>query len=215
MFSDLILDNSKKVELQEENNQDIYVPRFFIPPIQIISIGHAVDVEHAEIKSINEAQVCVDDSFLLKSESPDSESKEMGSMGIERSIASDKKCGPDKDAFGTYDGLKKSECYTMTEELAMTESMERSNESSSESSSLHLKNRRRCASLRQKYEIHGIFLCINCKRIFLWFCIKIFKKLKVAILQKSKYQKYTSICLFTKKPPKTLLYSTNTKYEYK
>lgn len=89
MFSDLILDNSKKEGIQDENYQDIYVPMFFIPPINIFSIGHAV--ENAEIKSVNEAQVCVDDSFLPKSETPDSESKGMGSMEIERSIASDKK----------------------------------------------------------------------------------------------------------------------------
>nr|XP_034328119.1 protein mono-ADP-ribosyltransferase PARP14 isoform X2 [Crassostrea gigas] len=88
-----IRDNSKKVELQEENDQDIYVPKFFIPPINIFSIGHAV--ENAEIKSVNEAQVCVDDSFLPKSETPDSDSKGMGSMEIERSIASDKKPDPD------------------------------------------------------------------------------------------------------------------------
>lgn len=158
MFSDLILDNSKKEGIQDENYQDIYVPRFFIPPINIFSTGHAVDVDYAEIKSVNKAQVCVDDSFLSKSGNPDSESKEMESMGIERSIASDTKCSPDKDAFGTYDGLKKSERYTMTEGLAMKESMERLNESSSQSSSLHLKNRRRSASLRQKYQIHGKFL---------------------------------------------------------
>lgn len=66
----------------------------------------------------------------------------MGSMGIKNAIASDKKC----------------ECYAMTEGLAMKESMECLNESSSQSSSLHLKNRRRSASLRQKYQIHGIFL---------------------------------------------------------
>lgn len=107
MFSDLILDNSKKQEIQDENDQDIYVPRFFIPPIPNTSIGHGVDVDYTEIKSGNKTQVCVDDSFLSKSGSPDSESKEMGSLGIERSIASDTKCGPDKDAFGTYDGLKK------------------------------------------------------------------------------------------------------------
>lgn len=88
-FKFLLLDNSKKVELQEENDQDIYVPKFFIPPINIFSIGHAV--KNAEIKSVNEAQVCVDDSFLPKSETPDSESKGMGSMEIERSIVSDKK----------------------------------------------------------------------------------------------------------------------------
>lgn len=113
-FKFLLLDNSKKVELQEENDQDIYVPKFFIPPINIFSIGHAV--ENAEIKSVNEAQVCVDDSFLPKSETPDSESKGMGGMEIERSIASDKEPDPDiLDALGTYDGLKMSKCFTLTE----------------------------------------------------------------------------------------------------
>lgn len=58
MFSDLILDNSKKEEIHDENDQDKYVPRFIIPPIPIISIGHAVDVEYADIKSVNKAQVC-------------------------------------------------------------------------------------------------------------------------------------------------------------
>lgn len=93
MFSDLILENSKKVKkLQEEDDQDIYVPRFFIPPISTLSIVHAVDkdVEYAETKSVNEAQVCVDNSFLSRSESLDSESEVMGDMEIKRSIASGK-----------------------------------------------------------------------------------------------------------------------------
>lgn len=89
--SDLFSDNSEKVEkLKEKDDQDIYVPKFFFPPISNRSIVHAVDKEYANVESVNEAQVCVGESFLSKPECLDSESKVMGSMEIERSIASGK-----------------------------------------------------------------------------------------------------------------------------
>nr|XP_034328122.1 protein mono-ADP-ribosyltransferase PARP14 isoform X2 [Crassostrea gigas] len=84
-----IRDNSEKVEkLKEKDDQDIYVPKFFIPLISNRSIVHVVDKEYANVESVNEAQVCVGESFLSKPECLDSESKVMGSMEIERSIAS-------------------------------------------------------------------------------------------------------------------------------
>lgn len=131
-------------------------------------------MEYEKIESVNEAQVCVDDSFLSRSESHDSESTIIGSMNIERFIASSKKCDADKDNI--TDELKKSECYTIAEGLTMKESMERSNVisvmgSSFQSSSPHMKNFGQSASSRQKYQIHGIFfLMYKMKRKSFSFC---------------------------------------------
>lgn len=88
----MFLDKSEKLEKLKEDDQDIYVPRFYIPPILTFYTDHAVDkdVEDATIESVNEAQACVDESFLSTSESPDSESKVMGDIEIEKSDASGK-----------------------------------------------------------------------------------------------------------------------------
>lgn len=88
----MFLDKSEKFEKLKEEDQDIYVPRFYIPQILTFSTDHAVDkdVEDATIESVNEAQACVDESFLSTSESPDSESKVMGDIEIEKSVASGK-----------------------------------------------------------------------------------------------------------------------------
>lgn len=88
----MFLDKSEQLEKLKEDDQDIYVPRFYIPPILTFSTDHAVDkdVEDATIESVNEAQACVDESFLSTLESPDSESKVMGDIEIEKSVASGK-----------------------------------------------------------------------------------------------------------------------------
>lgn len=152
----------------EVDDQDTYVPRFSIQPIPTPVVGKYVnkDVKYEKIEPVNEAQVCVDDSFLSNSESLDSESTIIGSMKIDRFITSGKKCDGDKDNI--TDELKKSERYTISEGLTMKESMGRSNVisvmgSSFQSSSPHMKNFGRSASSRQKYQIHGIFFLLMCK----------------------------------------------------
>lgn len=103
----------------EVDDPDTYVPRFSIQPIPTPVVGKYVnkDVKYEKIEPVNEAQVCVDDSFLSNSESLDSE-------------------------FNNE--LKKSERYTIAEGLTMKESMGRSNVisvmgSSFQSSSPHIK----------------------------------------------------------------------------
>lgn len=151
----------------EVDDPDTYVPRFSIQLIPTPVVGKYVnkDVKYKKIEPINEAQVCVDDSFLSNSESLDSESTIIGSMKIDRFITSGKKCDGDKDNITNE--LKKSERYTIAEGLTMKESMGRSNVisvmgSSFQFSSPHMKNFGRSASFRQKYQIHGIFF-LMCK----------------------------------------------------
>lgn len=163
-----IKDNNEREEtLMEVDDPDTYVPRFSIQLIPTPVVGKYVnkDVKYEKIEPINEAQVCVDDSFLSNSESLDSESTIIGSMKIDRFITSGKKCDGDKDNITNE--LKKSERYTIAEGLTMKESMGRSNVisvmgSSFQFSSPHMKNFGRSASSRQKYQIHGIFF-LMCK----------------------------------------------------
>lgn len=149
----------------EVDDPDTYVPRFSIQLIPTPVVGKYVnkDVKYEKIEPVNEAQVCVDDSFLSNSESLDSESTIIGSMKIDRFITSGKKCDGDKDNITN----ELSERYTIAEGLTMKESMGRSNVisvmgSSFQSSSPHMKNFGRSASSRQKYQIHGIFF-LMCK----------------------------------------------------